>query len=125
MTTDAAELARERLRAAAARVAVARGLDPAAVEVKVYRPDRGYRAGLRWRAETWCGPDGLRDAQRVGDPAAVSGDGATPDDAVTAALEELHREVADRVRRTAAERDDAARRHAVWCAVRDAIGGSR
>jgi len=96
---DAAELARARLRAAAVRVAVARGLDPAAVEVRVYRPDRGYRAGMRWRAETWCGPDGLRDAQRVGDPAAVSGDGAT--------------------------RDDAARRHGVWCAVRDAIGGGR
>lgn len=123
--SNIADIARERLRAAAARVAVARGLDPAAVEARVYRPERGYRAGLRWTAETWHSTGGLRDAQRVGDPAAVSGAGATPDDAVTAALEELHREVADRVRRAAAERDDAARRHGVWCAARDAIGAKR
>ncbi len=122
---DAAELARARLRAAAQRVALARSLDPAAVEVRVYRPASGYRAGLRWRAETWRGPDGLREAQRVGDVTAVSGDGATPEAAVDAVLEELRREVASRVNRAAAERDDAARRHGVWCAVRDAIGGGR
>ena len=115
---------RDRLTLFAQRLARARGLDPARVEVRVYRPQSGYSAGKRWRATTWYAAalgDSYDRTSSRGDVSASLCDGYTAAEAVDDAIAEVRQHLREVIARESATADHARRRVDVWRAVQEAL----
>ena len=115
---------RDRLTVFARRHAVARGLSPDRVEVRVYRPQSGYRDNKRWRATTWHASglgDSYSHASSRGDVSAASCDGYTAAEAVDDAIAEVRQHLREVIARESATADHARRRVDVWRAVQEAL----
>lgn len=82
------------------RLAAPLGIAPERVEVRVYKPERGYTRTSRWRACVWVSRPGrswsVDDAAREGDVIVSDERGATADDAAWRALAWLRTRIEDR-----------------------------